>query len=210
MARVQVGVVRVTVRCPAGDPLHRHELPITLSVIRIWEADPPDGVDGLEWILGTDRGVESGEDLLQVKGWYEWRWRTLEEYHKVQKTGCRIEGVRFETRERLQVAIALLSVVAVRMLQLRWQAESAPDAAVEGIASAEEVAALQAVRPGRAIVTVRQFVDGVAGLGGFLGRKCDGRPGWQALWRGYQRLADILLGFQLASRPNPSTIPSSG
>jgi len=31
----------------------------------------------------------------------------------------------------------------------------------------------------------------VASLGGFLGRKCDGKPGTQALWLGLQRLDDI-------------------
>ena len=66
------------------------------------------------------------------------------------------------------------------------------------MASTEELEVLQLVRPGKPIVTVKQFVDRVAGLGGFLGRKCDGAPGWQSLWRGYQRLADILLGYSCA------------
>ena len=99
------------------------------------------------------------------------------------------------------LVVALISVVAVRMLNLRWARESCPDASATALASAEEIAAVELARPGKPIVTVKQFVDRVAGLGGFLGRKGDGRPGWQALWRGYQRLADILLGFQLAKSP---------
>jgi hypothetical protein len=40
----------------------------------------------------------------------------------------------------------------------------------------------------------RQFVRGVARLGGFLGRRGDGSPGWKTLWRGYQRLQDMVEG----------------
>ena len=47
------------------------------------------------------------------------------------------------------------------------------------------------------LLTVREFVRGVAKLGGFLGRKGDGAPGVRALWRGYQRLQDMLEGFHL-------------
>jgi hypothetical protein len=47
---------------------------------------------------------------------------------------------------------------------------------------------------------VPAFVDAVAKLGGYLGRKGDGPPGWQSLWRGDQRLADTLLGLELAER----------
>jgi len=46
-------------------------------------------------------------------------------------------------------------------------------------------------------MTVRQFVCGVARLGGFLGRQGDGDPGVRTLWRGYQRLQDMVLGFHL-------------
>ena len=53
-------------------------------------------------------------------------------------------------------------------------------------------------------------MDGVAKLGGWLGRKGDGPPGWQTLWRGYQRLADMLLGIELlnASDPPEDDLPS--
>lgn len=203
-ATVNLGAVRVTIRATRADPLWRAEPPIPLTVVRIWEENPPPDVEPLEWILGTDQEDVSPEGLVRYQSWYEWRWRTVEEYHKVQKTGCRIEDLRFETKERLQAAIALISVVAVRMLNLRWARESCPDAAATAIASEEEIEAVQLARPGRRIDTVKQFVDRVAGLGGFLGRTGDGRPGWQALWRGYQRLADILLGLQLAKAPQPA------
>ncbi len=209
-ATVKLGAVRLSIRPTRADPLWRAEPPVTLTVVRIWEEAPPPGAEPLEWVLGTDLEDVSPAALVRYQSWYEWRWRTMEEYHKVQKTGCRIEDLRFETRERLQAAIALISVVAVRMLSLRWARESCPDAPAAAIASDQEIQAVQAARPGQPVVTARQFVDRVAGLGGFLGRRSDGRPGWQALWRGYQRLADILLGLQLANQPQLTGPPSCG
>ena len=209
-ATVHLGVVKLSVRAAKKDTLWRHEPSVEVTVVRIWEPDAPPDVEALEWILGTDLTDDSPEALLKYKGWYEWRWRTAEEYHKVQKSGCRIEDIRFETAERLQTAIALLSVVAVRILQLRWERDESPDAPAESVASAEELEVLAAIRPGKPIVTVKQFVDRVASLGGYLGRKCDGPPGWQKLWHGYQRLADILLGYNYATHRAASQLTDCG
>ena len=44
---------------------------------------------------------------------------------------------------------------------------------------------------------VAAFVRGVAQLGGFLGRKCDGQPGWKVLWRGYKKLQNLVAGARL-------------
>jgi hypothetical protein len=201
-ARVCLASTRVQIKPPVQDKKWKGHRPIAVTVIRIWEPNPPEGVEGLEWVLGTDRVVNQPDDLLNYRDWYVWRWRTAEEYHKVQKTGCRIEDLRFETKERLLRAMALLSVVAIRVLSLRWHRDTQPESPVSAVAGELEVAVVEkASRSPTEITTVRQFVDGVAKLGGYLGRKCDGPPGWQSLWRGAQRLADILLGIEIGLRP---------
>ena len=50
----------------------------------------------------------------------------------------------------------------------------------------------------RAINTVREFMRALASLGGFLGRKPDGEPGWQTIWRGLETLIFALLGYHAA------------
>lgn len=209
VATLSLGSVRLTIRPPQAEPRWRNEVPLTVTVVRVWEADPPADAEPLEWFLGTDLTDRSADALLRYGGWYEWRWPTMEEYHKVQKTGLGIERLRFETKGRLLAAIALLSVVAVRVLGLRWQRDAQPDAPAEGVASVEELRVLAALQPTRASpATVRQFVDAVAKLGGWLGRKCDGPPGWGSIWRGYQRLADLLLGVELADTIRPKKPPN--
>jgi hypothetical protein len=197
-ARVCLASTRVLMAPPVHDAKWRGHSHIAATLVRIWEPEPPEGVEGLEWILGTDLLVHQPKDLLVYRDWYQWRWRTAEEYHKVQKSGCRIEQIRFETTDRLRVAMALISVVAIRVLSLRWQRDVAPQAPAQSIASATEIRVVQKLTGSEPpITTVVQFVDAVARLGGYLGRKHDGPPGWQTLWRGAQRLADILLGVEL-------------
>ena len=47
-------------------------------------------------------------------------------------------------------------------------------------------------------LTIYQFFREIAKLGGFLGRKHDGEPGWQTIWRGFKKLQLIIQGMELA------------
>ena len=45
--------------------------------------------------------------------------------------------------------------------------------------------------------TLRQAMHMVATLGGFQGRKSDGNPGTETLWKGLQRLDDITMAVEV-------------
>jgi hypothetical protein len=204
-ARVQLASTRLWLPPPVKDPKWKGHAPLALTVVRIWEPQPPPGQEALEWVLGTDLDVRTPADLLTYRDWYALRWPTAEEYHKIEKTGLGIEKVRFETRGRLLAALALLSVIAVRVLDLRWRRDADPEADAGTVATPHEIDLVRKATKARgARLTVKAFVDGVAKLGGYLGRKGDGPPGWRTSWRGYQRLADMLLGIELrTSSDNP-------
>lgn len=59
--------------------------------------------------------------------------------------------------------------------------------------------ALKLARPkiNLAGMSVYQFFREIAKLGGFLGRKHDGEPGWQTIWRGYQKLRSLLDAMKI-------------
>jgi len=166
-------------------------------VIRVWEPNPPAGQQPLEWFLLTNHVLESPDDALQAVGWYECRW-IVEEYHKAKKTGCRIENPQFHCEERLEPMIALLSVVALSLLNLRElsrQADAKQRPATDVI-SVEYVEMLSAwrhkcIKPNWSIY---EFCQALARLGGHLNRKCDGLPGWLTLWRGWHHLQAMLDG----------------
>ena len=66
----------------------------------------------------TNECVRTFADAYRVVGWYECRW-IIEEYHKGMKTGCQIESPQFTREDRLQPAIALLSIVTLTLLAMR-------------------------------------------------------------------------------------------
>jgi hypothetical protein len=141
------------------------------------------------------------EQLKERRDWYCCRWM-VEVYHDVEKNGCGEEDRRFETAERMATCLAVLSVVAVRVLQLRCALEAQAEEPAEAAGTAAEIRVIRRfLRQTKGRFTVREFVRGVARLGGFLGRRCDGEPGIRALWRGYQRLQDMVRGFHLHDSP---------
>ena len=96
----------------------------------------------------------------------------------------------------------LLPLNAVRLLQLKEVGRRDPKRAATELIPAHYVELVRRargrVRPGE--WTVRDFFRGVAGLGGFLGRKSDGEPGWMTIWRGWEVLHWMLLGAQLTTQ----------
>lgn len=49
-------------------------------------------------------------------------------------------------------------------------------------------------------LTLGKFWKCVARLAGFLGRKGDGLPGWQTLWRGWSRLMDMCWAIDFSTQ----------
>jgi hypothetical protein len=176
--------------------------PIQAWVVRVWEEAPPPQGAKLEWFLVCLDAVTNAEQAWEKADWYACRW-IEEEYHKAQKTGCQIEDLQFRTEQALQPMIALLSVVAVMLLNLRQGARRAD--AKERPASEvvdriyEEV--LRGWRykkePDRAEMSVYEFYLAVARLGGHMNRKADGLPGWLTLWRGWQKLESMVAGVKI-------------
>ena len=138
-----------------------------------------------------------------MTSWYECRW-IVEEYHKGMKTGCGVEELQFTAVERLQPAIALLSAVALTLLDLRdaSRRDDAHTRPATTVISHDYVAVLTAWRYGevRMEVSVHDFYYALARLGGHQNRKHDKRPGWLVLWRGWVKLQAMLDGYLAARR----------
>ena len=165
----------------------RQSGPLSLQVVEVREVQPPRGVAPLRWVLLTTLPVTSFTRAWQVIEYYEKR-PVIEEYHKALKTGCRLEHRAYHTGARLEAITGLLSIVAIRLLQLRSLARHEPQRAVTAVVPPHWVTMLRRLRPQRCVTTVGQFFRELAGLGGFLGRESDGPPGWLTLWRGYEKL----------------------
>ncbi len=192
-----------TTLCPPRRQASESEALPAVEVYLVWvvETDPPDDVTPLEWLLITNVKVSNFSDALQRIDWYKQRWQ-IEVYFKVLKSGTKVEQVRLETKDRLLRYIALLSVIAWRLYWLTLINRHAPDAECGHVLDEHEWKALYCVThktqtlPEK-IPTVSEVVLWIAKLGGFLGRKSDGKPGVTVLWRGWHRLKDISNTFAI-------------
>jgi hypothetical protein len=203
--KATVTISFAAVRLPPPQQRRGHFRNITLLVwaVRVWEEKPPAGEEAVEWFLLTNVTVETVADAWERVDWYTKRW-TIEEYHKAQKTGCDIEAPQFTTVAALQPMIALLSVVAVSLLDLRTRSRdpATQDAPASTVMPQEEVDVLSGWRyQQRRDLTVREFYLALARLGGHQNRKKDHPPGWLVLWRGWQALQLMVAGARAASRP---------
>lgn len=175
--------------------------PIDCWFIRAWEPNPPEGVERLEWVLYTDDLTTTLEMALAGVMDYGTRF-LIEEFHKGLKTGLKIEALQLETGPRLFAAIAVMSIVALRLVDLRDLGRAVPEAPakVTGLTELElELLSLAVKRP---LPTVASVLLAIGRLGGHMNRKSDGMPGWITLWRGMKRLRLLVEGAELERMRN--------
>lgn len=174
--------------------------PITVNVVEVREVEAPQGTEPLLWVLLTNWPCETLSQCMRIVETYTTRW-LVEEYHKALKTGTGVEESQLETAHRLQALLGILSLVATRLLALKLIARAEPEKAVDANALTPEMWAVLEAKYGRPKGgwTCRATVVAIARLGGFLARKGDGDPGWQTIWRGWQRLIPLAEGYALKS-----------
>jgi len=171
----------------------------TVNLVEAKEVNPSPGDDPIHWVLLTSWPCTGVPEVLRVVKAYTRRW-LIEEYHKALKTGTGIEDSQLETAQRIEALLAILAVVAVRLLNRKLLATTRPDdpiGADELSSEARQILEAAFGRPPEGW-TNRQALRGIARLGGFIGRKSDGEPGWITIWRGWNRLILMVQGFSLA------------
>lgn len=205
VAKLAVSIGKVAVLQPASHVTdfvrstgHRQ---IQVNVVHVEEVDPPSESAAINWVLYTSLPVGNFEDAYQIIEYYEQRW-LIEEFHKALKTGCRTESRKMRDAQRLEPMVGLMSIVAARLLQLKTVAQNTPDEPASKSVPPIWLKMLKAARPKLSRVhdiSIRGFYRELAKLGGFLGRKSDGEPGWMTIWRGYDQLHMLVRGAQLAT-----------
>ena len=199
-ARLSISATAVTLRATQRPGHPAGSLPgIACTAVRVWEKNPPLGVKRLEWILLTDAAVEDFARAREVALQYATRW-LIEEFHKALKTGLGAERLQLETAGRLFAAIAILSLVALRLIDFRERVRLSAAAGAEQSGLSELELAVPRARLERPIRTVGEVALGVGRLGGHMNRKGDGWPGWQTLWKGMRELELLVQGVLLSQK----------
>jgi len=177
-----------------------------LPPVRVWavlarEIDPPDDVEGLEWMLLTTIAVKDKADAYERLEWYARRWG-IEVYHRILKSGCRVEARQMEQARRLKNCMAIDMIIAWRIYHLTTLGRETPDVPCTVYFTDSEWKALttftsKTKTPPEMPPCLNNAVRLLGHLGGHLGRHGDGEPGTEVLWRGMARLADIDMAYIL-------------
>lgn len=214
LARLQVSFAPVTLKAPR----RKSKMPdVAIHAVLAKEINAAADVEEpIEWMLLSTLPVRSFQDAQDVLTRYARRWG-IEVYHRVLKSGCRIEDRQLGAARRLENCLAIDMVVAWRIHHLTWLGRETPDMPCTVFFDEAEWKALVGFMHQSPVApatppTLKEAITMVAILGGFLNRKSDGEPGTETIWRGLQRLDDITrayIAFVLRPQSPHHTVSSS-
>ena len=171
---------------------------VTLHAILVKEIVPPEGEQGIDWVLLTNLPIDTPEQVETLIQWYRCRWE-IEIYFRVLKNGSQVEKLQLETRERFEVCLGIYMIIAWRLLFMTMLARQCPQLPCDVILDEAEWQALyitvKRTPPPLTPPTLAEAIDMMAKLGGYLGRKNDGPPGTKTVWIGIQRTRDFTLAI---------------
>jgi hypothetical protein len=210
-ATLSVAYTKVTLSPPRSDLRRLAEqrgTPVEVFALEARETQPPEGAAPILWRLLTTEPTLSDDDAADLLAVYGRRWR-IEEWHRVLKSGCAVQGHQHETAERLQRTIAIDVVLAWRIQLLTLLGRALPELPAEILFDDEEIEALEALQerrtktPLQRPLKLQEAVVCMARLGGYLARKSDPPPGSKVLWIGLIKLGGVIEGFRLARGRGP-------
>ena len=176
----------------------RRGQPQTLTCVDVREEHPPAGVEAVHWCLLTDEPASTLAECVEVVETYRARW-IIEEFHMALKTGVGVENRQFESLSVHGVFLAFATMVAWRLLALRTEARRPTPRLAQEILTPTQLLVLRRLVPKLpAVPDARQALRAIATLGGFMGRKGDGEPGWRTIWRGFLHVLHAEEGYNLA------------
>ena len=124
-ARVELRFQQVTI-LPPRTVLLKQKKPIQIFAVHLWEKSAPPDATPIKWILLTTIEVHSVKQALKCVRWYSLRWR-IEEWHRVLKSGCRVQEHQNHSAEALARTIAIDVVIGWRIMLLALLGREAPD-----------------------------------------------------------------------------------
>lgn len=176
-------------------PAKRQRKQVTVNVVWVREENAPHWAEPLEWMLLTTCEVQNVNEAWKLVGEYAMRWGA-EDLHKVLKHGLGLEHDRVDSIESFRRQLAILVPLATHVVQWTYAAREKPGVAaakylsvdvLNAIGQAAKYAKLKVARTPR---TLGEIVQRLAQLGGYEPVK-NRPPGWQTVWRGWQRLMDF-------------------
>lgn len=178
--------------------------PLMLTVIHVQEVGASKGRKKIDWKLITDLSVNSPQSAIEKIKWYGQRWK-IELFHKILKSGCKVEDSKMQTAQRRSNLLATCCILAWRIFWVTMLKRIEPEAPPTRALSEVEISLLDQLKkdiPSEVTKkkTLSDYLLKIAKLGGYLARANDPPPGIIVMWRGLSRLMDIETGYILGAK----------
>ena len=119
-----IRVMKITPRPPARKGKKLSE--VCFWAILAEDTNTPAGEDPIRWLLLTSKAVTTREEARRIINLYLRRW-DIEVFHRVLKTGCRVESIQFKTGQALINSVMIYAVIAWRILYLTHLGRQCPE-----------------------------------------------------------------------------------
>lgn len=194
-AQLEIRYRRLLVRPPIGKQKQYPELVLTAIAP---EKGAPKDRERIDWKLLTDLLMRSRQEAVEKLSRYAQRWK-IETFHKILKSGCKVEDAKLRTTERLAYLIAILCILRWRVFWITMLNRISPEASQNDAFMGLDGYLLDELLPDlkrqESSHRLGSYIVKLVRLGGYLERARDPPPGDTVIWRGLTRLTDIELGI---------------
>jgi len=155
----------------------------------------------IQWVLLTTKSIINHKEAILMVDYYTKRW-LIERFHYALKSGCLIEKIQLKNHSKIVKVLSLFNVIACQLLYLIYGSRQIEQLDLQKIFTSNELLTLQILikqqrKSKSAKFDLKNIIETIARLGGFLARKNDHDPGLKVLWIGLRRFNDINLGMNI-------------
>lgn len=199
-------VIRVKEVILQGKSVREREYPaVRINAVLCIEEDPPAGSEPVEWLFLTTLSIESEEEAKRIIKYYLCRWE-IETFFNVLKNGCKVEERELQTMKRLENMLALLMIVAWRVMFLMNLGRQEGNRLSSEVFEEEEWKSVCSILKKEVPQTppkLGEFMIMIGRLGGYQRRKTP--PGAKVIWEGLKRMADYAHMWEVINTNHLST-----
>lgn len=170
---------------------------VKVNVVSATEIAAPKNRKRISWVLITNLPVGNKKESLKVLSWYKQRWK-IEEYFKILKSGYKLRESKLRTLQSLKNLISMCAILSWRIQWITMLNRYYP-LLNPNLAFSEKEIAIMNLYFKKSGAYLGDYIVLLARLGGYLNRKSDPPPGNNVIWRGIEKLSEMLIGFELTS-----------
>jgi hypothetical protein len=201
-AEMEIAGLTVTIKKPCTVKSEIIPDELTLNLVRITEINTT-ASEKIEWILATNRPIETADDKLEVVAFYVQRWK-IERFHYVLKSGCKVEDIQQRSYERAKPVLLIYSVIAMFIMAITYMGRVFPDMLCDVFFDDDGWKILFTLvkdKPApKEPYTMEDAVKYVGELGGYKRAPSDGPPGLKVIWKGLTELYKFMARFSRVTK----------